>query len=86
MGSGPTYCSGWITAFCFWKEDGGSLYSALGHGMEMDDVSYHRIEADEVPLGYSSVPVNVDDNGDVFDAMMVAGSVEINWVPTKLAR
>ena len=54
--------------------------------MEMDDVSYHRIEADEVPLGYSSVPVNVDDNGDVFDAMMVAGSVEINWVPTKLAR
>ena len=78
MGSGPKYYSGWITAFCFWKEDGGSLYSAPRHGMELDGVSYHRIESDEVPPGYSSVPVKVDDNGDVFDAMMVAGSVGIN--------
>lgn len=78
MGSGPTYYFGWITAFCFWKEDGGSLYSAPRHGMKVDGVSYHRIEADEVPPGYSSVPVKVVDNGDVFDAMMVAVSVGIN--------
>lgn len=46
--------------------------------MKLDGVSYHRIESDEVPPGYSSVPVKVDDNGDVFDAMMVPGSIGIN--------
>ncbi|OCK81550.1 hypothetical protein K432DRAFT_381253 [Lepidopterella palustris CBS 459.81] len=29
-GSGPRYWSGWITAFCFWNEDGKSLRSVSG--------------------------------------------------------
>ena len=75
--SGPSYYSGWITAFCFWREDGHSLYESTG-GLELDGVTYHRVESNEVPPGYSSVPVKVDDNGDVFDSTMVAGSVGIN--------
>ena len=93
MGSGTKYYSGWITAFCFWKEDGQCLYKVPGSEdflentesekrmlplLKLDGVSYHRIDSDEVPPGYSSVPVKVDDNGDEFDAMMVAGSVGIN--------
>lgn len=80
-GSGPSYYSGWITAFCFWNKDGKSLHaidSPDGETLRLDGVAYHRIESDEVPSGYSSVPVTVDDNGDSFDAMMVAGSVGIN--------
>ena len=46
--------------------------------LHLDGVSYHRVESDEVPPGYSSVSVKVDDNSDEFDAMMVAGSVGIN--------
>ncbi|CAD6583574.1 MAG: hypothetical protein ASARMPREDX12_001306 [Alectoria sarmentosa] len=93
MGSGPTFYSGWITAFCFWGQDGKTLYKLPGYGdsleetswekakyplLILDGVGYHRIESDEVPPGYSSVPVKVDDNGDEFDATMVAGSVGIN--------
>ena len=80
-GSGPSYYSGWITAFCFWNEDGKSLHaipSRDGETLRLDDVAYHRVDSENVPSGYSSVPVTVDDNGDLFDAMMVAGSVGIN--------
>ena len=38
----------------------------------------HRIDSDEVLPGYSSAPVEVNDNGDEFDAIMIAGSVGIN--------
>ncbi|KAM0800503.1 hypothetical protein BDR22DRAFT_898512 [Usnea florida] len=80
-GSGPSYYSGWITAFCFWNEDGKSLHeipSRNGETLRLDDVAYHRVNSGKVPSGYSSVPVTVNDNGDLFDAMMVAGSVGIN--------
>ena len=46
--------------------------------MELDGVSYHRIDSDEVLPGYSSVLVEVNDSGDEFDAMMIAGSIGIN--------
>ncbi|KAL9637424.1 MAG: hypothetical protein Q9164_002196 [Protoblastenia rupestris] len=93
MGSGPSYYSGWITAFCFWNADGESLYRFPAHGddlnsiawekaryplLHLDGATYHRVDSDDVPPGYSSVPVKVDDNGDLFDAMMIAGSVGIN--------
>lgn len=84
-GSGPSYYSGWITAFCFWGQDGKSLYvprqsskTMSDHRWEksqvlqLDDVVYHWIESDDVPPGYSSVPVKVDDNGNKFDAMVIA--------------
>ena len=43
--------------------------------LELDGMIYHRVKSNKVPPGYSSVPVKVDDNGDVFDSTMVAGSV-----------
>ena len=90
MGSGPSYYSGWITAFCYWGENGQSLYRRPGRSdsvdeegweearspvLELDGEIYHRVKSNEVPPGYSSVPVKVDDHGDVFDSTMVAGSV-----------
>lgn len=85
-GSGPTYLSGWITAFCFWDEDGKSRCAKqrvgrvtqeniAGYwvGCELDGVLFHKVETDDIPLGASSVPVKVDDNGVPHETKMLAG-------------
>ena len=87
-GSGPHYLSGWITAFCFWKEDGKCLYhdtverpttwkafAAQNAGCELDGVLYHRVNTKDIPSGYASVPVKVNDNGTIYETKMLAGLV-----------
>ncbi|KAI9763705.1 MAG: hypothetical protein M1840_009178 [Geoglossum simile] len=82
-GSGPTYLSGWITAFCFWGETGKSPCGTSGGcgspapALILDDVAYSRIDTEDIPPGFTSVPVKVDDNGDEYDAVMIAGLVGI---------
>lgn len=93
-GSGPTYYSGWITAFCFWDQDGKSLGRDLAaHRKErenesweastypeliLDGAVYHQVDSIDVPEGFSSVSVKIDDNGSKLEALMIAGSVGIN--------
>ena len=77
MGSGPTYLSGWITAFCFWNADGKSLYRLESNGCEISGVKFHKVDTDEIPEGFVSVPVTVDDNGILYKTRMAAGSVGI---------
>ncbi len=98
-GSGPSYYSGWITAFCFWDKDGKTLLRNLAAYPEeredvrwkdaswknsrypeliLDGAAYHQIDTSDVPVGFSSVPVKIDDNGLLLDALMIAGSVGIS--------
>lgn len=87
-GSGPTYLSGWLTAFCFWDEDGNSLNRSvtLSHheqrygrraGCELDGILFHPINTNDIPSGFASVPVTVNDNGAIYETTMVAGSVGV---------
>jgi hypothetical protein len=89
-GSGPTPLCGWITAFCFWNRDGKCRYTypksspdeswrgmSYSAGCDLDGTLYHCIDADTIPDGSAAVPVTVDDNGHVYKARMVAGSVGI---------
>ncbi len=94
-GSGPSYYSGWITAFCLWDQEGKCMFRKPPHKasfsdptaggdawekkkhLSLDGVEYHWVNSDEVPPGFTSVPVKVDDNGHKFEAIMVAGSVGI---------
>ena len=85
--SGPDYYSGWITAFCFWGAEGKTLWKPQSNfrymnvpKLELDGVAYHVLEADDIPSGYTSVPVKVDDNGFVFMAKMIAGSVGTRYI------
>ncbi len=76
QGSGARYYTGWITAFCFWDKLGKSMYrTPRQSALKLDDATYHEIGSNKVPPGYTSVPVKVIDNGVVFGARMVAGSV-----------
>ncbi|KAI1750411.1 hypothetical protein F4782DRAFT_250561 [Xylaria castorea] len=88
-GSGPYYLSGWITAFCFWSADGKCLYSlpqgpvktyglnARAPGCDLDGVLFHRVDTNNIPEGFVSVPVTVSDHGVIYQTRMVAGLVGI---------
>ena len=87
MGSGEPDLSGWLTAFCFWDSEGKSLYDCWwsnrlkGYegqaGCELDGVEFHGVGMTKIPSGSGSVPVVVDDNGKMYDTMMVAGSIGV---------
>ena len=91
-GSRRHYLSGWITAFCFWDPDGKDLYNPptgtvdtndrsasypTSPGCDIDGTLYHRVDTNDIPNGYVSLPVTVDDNGVIHKTRMVAGSVGI---------
>lgn len=74
VGSGTDYLSGWLTAFCFWDKDG---KARRPQNPVLDDVTYPTVDIDDVPAGFASVPVTVNDYGHEYKATMVAGSVGI---------
>jgi hypothetical protein len=88
-GSGPSYLGGWLTAFCFWDDKGKCMYDlqrgVSGWGisptdperLELDGISYHRVDTNDIPSGFASVPVLVDDNGTEYKTEMIAGSLGI---------
>ena len=48
--SGPTVYSGWITAFCFWKEDGKCLYDRRRESKtQLYGVEYHKVSYSNRP-------------------------------------
>lgn len=89
QGSGPSYLSGWITAFCVWTNKGKWLGPQLPSpnqesinaktdkdtlkALVLDSVKYPIIDTLDVPFGFCDVDIKLDDNGINFDCMMVAG-------------
>ncbi|PKY06059.1 hypothetical protein P168DRAFT_310165 [Aspergillus campestris IBT 28561] len=92
MRSGPNYLTGWITVFCFWDEKGQLLHrenmqSSSSRKFEsretefgLDDALSRRVNTDDVPSGYASVPVAVNDNGVLYDTVMLAGSADLDSI------
>ncbi|KAF8350485.1 hypothetical protein F5887DRAFT_939463 [Amanita rubescens] len=74
-GSGPTYLSGWITAFCFFSEKGSRVAQLMGGQLVLDGVSYPKIDSQDVPVGFAEVDVELDDNGEKFETTIIAGSI-----------
>ena len=67
-GSGPRYLSGWITVFCVFNDKG------IWQGdVPNDDKDYIKIDTNNIPPGYATVPIAIDDNGTEHKALMFAG-------------
>ncbi|KAF5569137.1 hypothetical protein FPANT_13975 [Fusarium pseudoanthophilum] len=78
--SGSGTMSGWITAFCFWSDEGEER--GLGKTSNtIEGISYPVISTDTVPGGYVTVPVKVNDNGTSYKCKMLAGSIGIQALP-----
>ena len=88
-GSGPTWLSGWIAAFCYWAESGErapfrgmASHEAIcileGARPDLNGASFTPVDTAEIPEGYVSVPVKVNDNGKEYATEMCAGSVGIS--------
>ncbi|KAG8820175.1 hypothetical protein FRC17_010236 [Serendipita sp. 399] len=100
-GSGPTFLCGWITAFAVWDRDGswqGGDMSMVNQPVEgtgwssrdriqlfWGNLRYPLVDIDQVPKGYCQVPVQLDDNGEKFDCMMIAGHVGMHISSSKSA-
>ncbi|KDR72968.1 hypothetical protein GALMADRAFT_142669 [Galerina marginata CBS 339.88] len=87
-GSGPSYLSGWITAFCVWNSQGKWQGPALSvptedvswiekeydiRQLELDGIKYPIIDDNHVPVAFCEVDVELNDNGDIVECMMVSG-------------
>ncbi|EFC44600.1 predicted protein, partial [Naegleria gruberi] len=76
-GSGPSYISGWITAFCVFSEKGhwkGDETSVKLFNKSKEITSeWLIIDSDEIPRGYVNVPIQIDDNGILYNTEMFAG-------------
>lgn len=85
MGSGSDDYNGWITAFMFWDTDGKMLYRRKEWldkdlpPLTLDGVTYPTISEDDVPPGFCTVPVKIDEYGHIIEAEMLAGSVGWDW-------
>ncbi|KAI1010386.1 hypothetical protein LB503_004995 [Fusarium chuoi] len=79
-GSGSEHMTGWITAFCYWSDYGSAEYPSRSN-RTLGGLMYPYVDTDNIPSGYVTVPVKVDDNGTLYNCKMLAGSVGIQAVP-----
>jgi len=74
-GSGPSYISGWVTAFTCFDTDGKWMGGTGPAG------AYPKLDTSFVTSGLVTVPFKVDDNGTVHETMFIAGSHCVEIVP-----
>lgn len=75
VGSGTDYYTGWITAFCFWDDQGRAKHRSSGN--TLSGVAYPTVDVDMVPVGFARVPVKINNYGTIINSNMVAGSLGI---------
>lgn len=86
-GSGADSLSGWLTAFCFWDEEGRCTHPSHKPGgpsfrmLDLDGIGYGMVDWEDVPPGWASVPLEIDldeaGGAVIRKCRLLAGSVGI---------
>jgi hypothetical protein len=66
----------------FWDNDGKLLSRSVSKRVErltLDETKFHVVDMRDVPHGYCTVPIKINDNGHELTAEMMAGSVGCHW-------
>ncbi|KAJ3068229.1 hypothetical protein HDU98_008613 [Podochytrium sp. JEL0797] len=85
-GSGSSYISGWISAFAVFTEkgewQGDELSVSTWTGMTIDGFKYPVVKTADIPAGYATVDVSVNDNGVEYKCAMFVGHTGYDVVDT----
>ncbi|KAI6762617.1 hypothetical protein HG530_008597 [Fusarium avenaceum] len=84
--SGSTTVTGWITAFCYWSEEGSARTRRDSRRDRNDDTRDWEtrlgMDTDNIPAGFVTVPVKVKElDGEEYACTMLAGSIGIQEIP-----
>ncbi|UKZ64982.1 uncharacterized protein TrAtP1_006185 [Trichoderma atroviride] len=71
-----TKITGWITAFCFWDEEG-KVELRRPWNTLLDGENYPAIPVNRIPAGSACVPMKAIIHGNTIECTMIAGSVGI---------
>jgi hypothetical protein len=73
-GSGPSWLSGWITAFCIFSKDGdwNGDEKTINDWGATKTAEWLYIDTDEIPTGYVTCPVKIEDDLS-HDCDLIAG-------------
>lgn len=81
QGSGSSLMTGWLTTFCFWDQDGNRILQTCDLTSQRLSTRCLAIATCDIPSGITTIPVTVNNLGDVFETKMVAGIAGIEATP-----
>ncbi|EQC31938.1 hypothetical protein SDRG_10454 [Saprolegnia diclina VS20] len=80
-GSGPSYLSGWLSVFCVFNEEGqwqGGTKSVTLYTGKVVTTDFPIVESQDVPPGYVTVDVTINDNGVLREGLLFAGHMSFS--------
>ena len=83
-GSGSNKITGWISSFCVFDKEGN--YRGYLEGKMFEDMKKYiwpSIDTGNIPVGFSSVPFHINDNGHKINTTFIAGHIGYKMDDTK---
>ncbi|EQC31918.1 hypothetical protein SDRG_10435 [Saprolegnia diclina VS20] len=82
--SGPRYIGGWLSVFCVFDQVGrwqgeNSAINMLDGKLRSRLKEFPTVSMDDIPPGYLTVDVAIDDNGEMYNALFFGGHMSFGF-------